>query len=517
MSTYSLIQNGESGLSVRNTLNSLLQDINDGVYIGPTGPAGEPGPQGIEGPIGPTGPQGEIGLTGATGPAGADGPIGPTGPAGADGATGATGPAGPQGPKGEDGTFLGKLYAGQVSGSNFNIPEGGDTYEAFVELPVPFEDEYYSVSVIGNAPRAWSIDDIAPNGFVVKSNSSTPVEGGVQWIASEWTIKPPFFYVSGLRINDITTRKYLDTMDGPVLLQTIDYGVNVNGSDLDENGDLYVCGSLFNNIAWKSYDKNGNLITAAINPSGNSSYTDIKVYKNNIYASGGGPFFEQRFVVSFDKQGNNLWSFDHGRSVNRIAVDKDENVYAIGLGISGNNNLTFRKFDKNGTLLLSSKIALTNIQQGISVDDLGNVYTCGSRTTSGSPVNARGTHHKSDGTQEGIIWNLDHGASVFAIEVDLDYNVYIGGLRTNDVTTRKYNSSGTLLWSVDHGAPVYYIVVDKDGNVYTTGDRNDNIGGEFATTRKYDTNGNLLWSIDDGNNMRTIALSTKSSSLIKWN
>ena len=53
MSTYSLIQNGDPGLEVRNTINALLQDINDGVYIGPTGPAGEQGPQGEVGPTGP--------------------------------------------------------------------------------------------------------------------------------------------------------------------------------------------------------------------------------------------------------------------------------------------------------------------------------------------------------------------------------------------------------------------------------------------------------------------------------
>jgi hypothetical protein len=130
--TYSLINNGDSGLSVRNTLNQVLTDANNGVLgaqgatgatgpqgpigatgadstvPGPTGPTGATGPQGIQGITGATGPQGIQGITGATGPqgpigaTGADstvpGPTGATGPQGIQGITGATGPQGPTGP-----------------------------------------------------------------------------------------------------------------------------------------------------------------------------------------------------------------------------------------------------------------------------------------------------------------------------------------------------------------------------------------------------------------------------------
>ena len=61
MSTYSLINDGDSGLSVRTTLNAVLQDANDGVFTGATGP---------QGPQGDTGPQGPQGATGSSAPAG---------------------------------------------------------------------------------------------------------------------------------------------------------------------------------------------------------------------------------------------------------------------------------------------------------------------------------------------------------------------------------------------------------------------------------------------------------------
>ena len=88
------------------TANSVREDADAGLFIGPQGPAGEtgatgpqgpagePGPAGETGPMGPAGPQGEKGdpfvyedftpqqLEALTGPQGPQGPAGPAGPAG---------------------------------------------------------------------------------------------------------------------------------------------------------------------------------------------------------------------------------------------------------------------------------------------------------------------------------------------------------------------------------------------------------------------------------------------------
>ena len=142
------------------TANSVREDADAGLFIGPQGPAGEtgatgpqgpagePGPAGATGPMGPAGPQGEKGdpfvyedftpqqleaLTGPrrphgemgpqgqkgdpfaysdftpqqlealTGPQGPQGPAGPQGDPGPAGATGEQGPEGPEGPQGLQG------------------------------------------------------------------------------------------------------------------------------------------------------------------------------------------------------------------------------------------------------------------------------------------------------------------------------------------------------------------------------------------------------------------------------
>lgn len=121
------------------TANSVREDADAGLFIGPQGPAGEtgatgpqgpagePGPAGETGPMGPAGPPGEKGdpfvyedftpqqLEALTGPQGPQGETGPQGPKGDPftysdftqeqlaALTGPQGPQGPAGPQGEPG------------------------------------------------------------------------------------------------------------------------------------------------------------------------------------------------------------------------------------------------------------------------------------------------------------------------------------------------------------------------------------------------------------------------------
>lgn len=52
--TYSLISNGESGLSVRTTLNNIITDANNGAFTGATGANGTSGTSGISPTGGPS-------------------------------------------------------------------------------------------------------------------------------------------------------------------------------------------------------------------------------------------------------------------------------------------------------------------------------------------------------------------------------------------------------------------------------------------------------------------------------
>lgn len=118
------------------TANSVREDADAGLFIGPQGPAGEtgatgpqgpagePGPAGETGPMGPAGPPGEKGdpfvyedftpqqLAALTGPQGPQGETGPQGPKGdpftysdftQEQLAALTGPQGPQGPAGPQG------------------------------------------------------------------------------------------------------------------------------------------------------------------------------------------------------------------------------------------------------------------------------------------------------------------------------------------------------------------------------------------------------------------------------
>jgi hypothetical protein len=169
MATYSLIQNGDTGFSVRTTLNSLLTSVNEGELLGPTGATGPAGPQGETGEIGPTGatgPQGEIGPQGATGPEGpigATGPQGATGPEGPIGATGPQGDIGPQGPIGATGP-QGDIGLTGATGPQGEIgPEGpiGATGPAGADGA---DGATYSVSNLQIDTNDW----IAEGGFFYK-------------------------------------------------------------------------------------------------------------------------------------------------------------------------------------------------------------------------------------------------------------------------------------------------------------------------------------------------------------
>jgi hypothetical protein len=98
--TYSLINNGDSGLDVRTILNSVLTDINDGVI----GSAGSSGSSGVSGSSGSSGVSGSSGTSGIDGTSGTSGESGSSGTSGIDGTSGTSGIDGTSGTSGQDGT-----------------------------------------------------------------------------------------------------------------------------------------------------------------------------------------------------------------------------------------------------------------------------------------------------------------------------------------------------------------------------------------------------------------------------
>jgi hypothetical protein len=174
----------DSGIWYFKDSTGIVQTIAAGIITatgpqGPTGPTGSQGPigptgangvNGVDGATGPTGPQGVTGSQGPIGPTGSQGPIGPTGPQGIQGATGATGPG-----------FPFKFKSGSINQSNFS----GTILEAQITFGSDFDNNSYSISVIGDVARNWSIKDKTTSGFKINSNSSTSFTGNVYWQAVE--------------------------------------------------------------------------------------------------------------------------------------------------------------------------------------------------------------------------------------------------------------------------------------------------------------------------------------------
>jgi len=143
--SLNIVNNGDSGLVARQKINAVITSINSGGLTGPSGP------------IGPTGP------------VGATGPIGPAGATGLNGATGSF-----------DGDIL--LYqTGSVSGSLFS--------ETPLIYNVLFNGSFtasYNVSIDNDIdPRIWTITNKTISGFTINSNSSTIINGNVNWTAIE--------------------------------------------------------------------------------------------------------------------------------------------------------------------------------------------------------------------------------------------------------------------------------------------------------------------------------------------
>jgi len=167
-------------------------------------------------------------------------------------------------------------------------------------------------------------------------------------------------------------------------------------------------------------------------------------------------------------------------------------------GYSDFSGYHIKEYNDSGTLINSFTNGTSRSVWCIAADVDGNIYTGGVRIS-----NITTRKYNSSGT---VQWSKDHGDEVNGIAVDSSGNVYTGGnysSASSYYTTRKYNSSGTLQWSRNHGDTVLCIAVDSSGNVYTGG---YNVGSPEYTTRKYNSSGTLQWSANHGDWVYAIAV-----------
>lgn len=184
----------------------------------------------------------------------------------------------------------------------------------------------------------------------------------------------------------------------------------------------------------------------------------------------------------YDSAGGLNWSKDHGGTLNAVAVDEDDNVYVGGVVVS---SVSLRSYTADGTVRWTASLRAT--AETVSVRN-GRVCVGGARNATYS------TTHRVFATSDGAsLWDGDHGTTINGSCWDAAGNLYVCGIRLSSVTTRKYNSSGTLQWSRDYnGTTCRQVSVDTDGNAY--------IGSNVSTysLRKYNSAGSEQWAKNIG-------------------
>jgi len=184
----------------------------------------------------------------------------------------------------------------------------------------------------------------------------------------------------------------------------------------------------------------------------------------------------------YSPDGTLLWSVDHGGNVNAVAIDSTDNVITVGVRNAniGAVNRTTRKYDSSGNLIWSSDQGTTC--NGVAIDNADSVLIAKNRTA-GSPTSL--VKLNSAGTSQ---WTKDLVQNGVDVDVFDGNKVVVVHNRDSNLTTRAYDSAGTLLFSRDHGAAaIYSVSVDSNNNIFTAGQQVLSV-----VFRSYDSAGNAL-------------------------
>jgi hypothetical protein len=185
--------------------------------------------------------------------------------------------------------------------------------------------------------------------------------------------------------------------------------------------------------------------------------------------------------------GTSQWTGDHGADLYAAAYDPQGNIYIAG-DTDGDGH-HYRKLTAAGTEVYS--IAGNGICRAISTRGTEAMYV-----SIGNSLLRR----DPDSTSWVADWSYNHGAQINAIVEDSAGYLYLGGVRSSDVSVRKIDPDGDLVWDFDTGGDVNGLAIDDAGAVlYAVGAR---VG--TATAWKLDLDGDEIttgWPVDHGNTL----------------
>lgn len=286
------------------------------------------------------------------------------------------------------------------------------------------------------------------------------------------------------------------------------YGGGNNHTDaqsagIDKSGNICMSGGGdFNRLFIVKYNANGDTLWNRNfpPPSGFTATWGVSLAldtNQNIYIGGicnpyypPNPSIRGFLVTKYNPSGSLQWyatdySLDTDSYINKIALDYQGNIFAIGAS-SGYRNNIFRyqteKFGNNGAALWKHKYfqGYDDWAYDVVTDNSGASYVTGLVSYSNSyyaTIKYNTTGDSSWVRTFGFHHNLGVGKNKICI--DSLSNLYVIGITVDSlnngyISTIKYNSLGVQQWLMEFvagigSAPSYYITCDKYLNVYSCG------------------------------------------------
>lgn len=201
------------------------------------------------------------------------------------------------------------------------------------------------------------------------------------------------------------------------------------------------------------------------------------------------------------------FSGDYNSSSVGIAIDKWQNIYAVGYTLSPYNNFVAIKYNSSGTQLWVKKYYGQNdsvvFPTAMGIDSSGNVFITGyinSGMSSDNIITVKFNTLNGD-----ILWAKTYkapnnwGCGASGLSVDKYGNAYlVGGTSGKYSLVIKYNPQGDTLWTQVNYFNASYLndcTIDDSCDLYATG-YNDapNPVGSHSFTLKYSSDGILRWT-----------------------
>lgn len=274
------------------------------------------------------------------------------------------------------------------------------------------------------------------------------------------------------------------------------FGQTVSWSKSFGNADSYAFGC--------SYDSQGNVF-----------------YGYHTHASNSNVFFGKYTPsgsFAFSKNVSSGWAY-----LNDLVVNSSDDVYIVRHTINGSSAV----MKHNNTGLSSGYQGFSGTYRGLALTPSEDVITVGDDDGDIEIV-------KLSGSTTSVLWSKvlpgvsGSSSSAFAVEVDQDGNIYVGGsiddtvdfnpstaaadtfYLTNGAYVAKFDSSGNFLWATSSlgysSSDCYDLDIDNLGNVYLTGRFWSFFGFTSTPTKtitsnsssdiffcKLDSSGNVLW------------------------